>query len=281
MKLFKSFNTKLDAQELTEAISKYGEGNAVLIKRHWIKLLLPLTLVFISIFLEITMLYSIYLHLFDEHKTLFRCLAIFYTYTTFSRCLYVIVWIIWNILWQIKSDKKYIDNLKHAEMKQKWFEKFMKRTLLTFIVHTLVLIFNASVPFIITHNTWIWSMAIEAWILLLDIIFIIILNRVMYWLIDYEMTFNICTKDWLTTYKQKWFFRTDSMNISTAAIKIIQSSKRWLTWALLQYWDLNIYTDWDLNLSSWKHLELSYVPDPRALAKKLNTLIETNKQSWD
>ena len=145
----------------------------------------------------------------------------------------------------------------------------------------LVLVFNASVPFIVTHNTGIWSVASEIWILILDIVFIIILNRVMYWLIEYEMTFNISTPDWLTTYKQNWFFRTDSMNISTSAIKVIQSSKRWLTWALLQYGDLYIYTDWDLCIKDGKHLELSYIPDPKTLAKKLNSLIEARRPSWN
>ena len=281
MKLFKSFNTKLDAQELTEAVNKYGEWNVILIKRHWIRLLLPLSLVILSVFLELTMLYIIYQHLYGEHNILFWCLAIFYTYTTVTWCLYVCYWIVANILFQVKSDKKYIDNLNHAKIKQKSFEKFMKRTLLTFIVHMCVLIFNASVPFIVTNNTGVWNVAVEIWILILDIIFIIILNRVMYRLIEYEMSFNICTSDGLTTYKQNWFFRTDSMQISTSAIKVIQSSKRWLTWALLQYWDLYIYTDGDLNIKDGKHLELSYIPDPKTLAKKLNSLIEAKKHSWD
>jgi hypothetical protein len=281
MKILKSFDTKIDAEELTEAVNKYGEWNVILVKRHWVRLLLPLILVITSVFLEILMLYFIYQHLYGEHKITFWALAIFYTYTTVSWCLYVIIWIVANILWQIKSDKKYIDNLKHAKQKQKGFEKFMKRTLLTFAVHTLVLIFNASVPFIVTHNTGIWSIAIEIWILVLDIVFIIILNRVMYWLIEYEMTFNISTPDWITTYKQNWFFRTDSMNIATSAIKVIQSSKRWLTWALLQYGDLYIYTDWDLCIKDGKHLELSYIPDPKTLAKKLNSLIEAKRVNWD
>ena len=281
MKIFESFDTKLDAQELTEAVKKYGEWNVILIKRHWIRLLLPLSLVILSVFLELIMLYFIYQHLYGEHNYLFWALAIFYTYTTVSWCLYVCYWIVASILFQVRSDKKYIDNLKHAKLKQKRFEKFMKRTILTFIVHMVVLIFNATIPFIITNNTGLWNIMAEIWILILDIAFIIILNRVMYRLIEYEMTFNICTADWLTTYKQKWFFRTDSMNISTSAIKVIQSSKRWLTWALLQYGDLYIYTDWDLCIKDGKHLELSYIPDPKTLAKKLNSLIEAKKKTWD
>nr|MBR6099842.1 hypothetical protein [bacterium] len=61
--------------------------------------------------------------------------------------------------------------------------------------------------------------------MVIDILFLWILNRVMYWLIDYEMNFDICTTDSFTSYTQKGFFKTDSMNISTSAIKVIQSTK--------------------------------------------------------
>lgn len=40
-----------------------------------------------------------------------------------------------------------------AAVKQRAFEKFLKRTLLTFTVHLLVLIFNSTVPFIVINNT--------------------------------------------------------------------------------------------------------------------------------
>jgi len=281
MKILKSFDTKIDAEELTEAIHKYWEWNVILIKRHWIKLITPLLLVILSIFLEILMIYTIYQHLFDDHKKIFWVLAILYMYTTFSRCLFVIIWIITNIIRQVKAKHKYIDSLYKAEYKQKWFEKFMKRTFITFVVHVIVLVCNSTIPFILINQTWIWSITAAIWILIIDIIFLIILNRVMYRLIEYEMTFNICTEKSFTTYKQKWFFKTDSMNISTSQIKVIQSSKDGISWALFQYGNLYIYTDWDLNLKDGKNLELTYIPDPKVLAKKLNDIIEKRKEEWD
>ena len=57
-----------------------------------------------------------------------------------------------NIIGQIQAKKKYIDTTTMADLKQKAFEKFMKRTFLTFTVHVLVLIFNATVPFIIMET---------------------------------------------------------------------------------------------------------------------------------
>jgi hypothetical protein len=277
MKILESFDTRLDAEELLEAVDKYGEWNVILIKRHRIKLVWPLLLIFVSIILLGILLYVIYSHLFDEHKVIFRILAIFYIYTTFSWSFYAIYWLMRNIIWQIKAKKKYIDTVRIAKRKQVKFEKFLKRTFLTFGAHVLVFLFNATVPFIVIKSTWIWSIAVTVWALILDFIFILIVNRVMYRIMEYEMNFDICTKDSFTAYSQKWFFKTKTTNITTPAIKVIQDSKEWLVWALLQYWNLSIHTDGDLDAKWWKILELYYIPDPKRLAKKLNSIIEENR----
>ena len=277
MKILKSFDTKIDAEELVEAVNKYGEWNVILVKKHWVKLITPLLLVFLAMFMLDFLLYVIYEHLFDEHKVIFWILAIFYVYTTFSWCLYAIIWILTNIIWQIKAEKKYIDSTKLAKLKQASFEKFLKRSFITFVSHTLVLIFNAIVPFVVIETTWIGSIAVTVWALILDVLFLLTLNRVMYRIIDYEMNFNICTTDGFVSYNQDWFFRTNTKNISASAIKVIQASKDWLKWALWQYGNLYIHTDWDLNRVGWKILELSYIPDPKRLAKKINAMLEATR----
>ena len=273
MRVLKSFDTKTDAEELLEATETYGEWNVILVKRHWVKLVLPLILVFISMMLLDFMLYVIYVHLFDDHKVIFRILAIFYVYTSISWSLYAILWIMTNILWQVRAKKKYIDSISLAEVKQKSFEKFLKRTLITFVAHVLVFFFNAIVPFLINENSW-RNTAITIWALILDLVFIIILNRVVFRIIDYEMNFDICTKDGVVSYKQDWFFRTKTMNISKDAIRVIQHSKEWIKSALFQYGNIIINTDSELDKKWNKSLELSYVPDPKRLAKKLNSMME-------
>ena len=277
MKILKSFDTKTDAEELLEATETYGEWNVILVKRHWVKLVLPLILVFISMMLLDSMLYVIYVHLFDDHKVIFRILAIFYVYTSISWSLYAILWIMTNILWQVKAKKKYIDSVSLAEFKQKTFEKFLKRTFITFVAHVLVFFFNAIVPFLINENSW-RNTAITIWALILDFIFILILNRVIYRIIEYEMNFDICTKDGVVSYKQDWFFRTKTMNISKDAIRVIQHSKEWIKSALFQYGNIIINTDSELDKKWNKSLELSYIPDPKRLAKKLNSMME---KSWE
>jgi hypothetical protein len=54
----------------------------------------------------------------------------------------------------VKAKKKYIDSVSLAEFKQKTFEKFLKRTFITFAAHVLVFFFNAIVPFLINENSW-------------------------------------------------------------------------------------------------------------------------------
>ena len=277
MKILKSFDTKTDAEELLEATETYGEWNVILVKRHWVKLVLPLILVFISMMLLDFMLYVIYVHLFDDHKVLFRVLAVFYVYTSISRSLYAILWIMTNIIWQVKAKKKYIDDISIAEFKQRTFEKFLKRTFITFAMHVLVFIFNAVVPFLINENSW-RNTAITIWALILDLAFILILNRVIFRIIDYEMNFDICTKDGLVSYKQDWFFKTKTMNISKDAIRVIQHSKEWIKSALFQYGNINIFTDSEIDKKWNKSLELSCIPDPKRLAKKLNSMME---KSWE
>jgi len=182
-----------------------------------------------------------------------------------------------NIIWQIKAKKKYIDDISIAEFKQKTFEKFLKRTFITFVFHVLVFVFNAIVPFVINENST-RGIAIAIWALILDLVFIIILNRVIYRIIEYEMNFDICTKDGVVSYKQEWFFKTKSMNISRDAIRVIQHSKEWIKSALFQYGNINICTDSEIGNKWSKNLELSYIPEPKRLAKKLNSMLE---KTWE
>ena len=103
-------------------------------------------------------------------------------------------------------------------------------------------------------------------------------NRVIYRIIEYEMNFDICTRDWVVSYKQEWFFKTKTMNISKDAIRVIQHSKEWIKSALFQYGNINIYTDSEIGAKWSKNLELSYIPEPKRLAKKLNKMLE---KSWE
>ena len=64
------------------------------------------------------------------------------------------------------------------------------------------------------------------------------------------------------------------MNISRDAIKIIQHSKEWIKSAIFQYGNLYIYTDSEVWEHWKKNLELSFIPDPKRLAKQLNLMLD-------
>ena len=99
-----------------------------------------------------------------------------------------------------------------------------------------------------------------------------------------EMNFDICTSDLFTEYKQEWFFKTSSMNIATSAIKVSTIHHFWLSLQCIRiisvcrhnlevHSNLCIHTDWDV-VSWWKTLELSHIPEPKNLAKRLNNKIK-------
>jgi hypothetical protein len=99
------------------------------------------------------MLYIIYSITFENNKTIFWILAILYGYTTFSWCFFVIISIVIRIIYWLKSSKQYIDTPLTSKKKKKLFDKFMVRTFITFLIHLIVLIFNATFPFIFVHQT--------------------------------------------------------------------------------------------------------------------------------
>ena len=273
MRILSSFDTKTDAEELLDAVHKYWEWNVILVKKHWIKLIIPLFLVVLSIFLLNLMLYVIYIHIFEENKVMFWILAIFYAYTTISRSAYTVFWIMANIIWQIQSKTKYIDNSKMAAVKQRAFERFLKRTLLTFTVHLLVLIFNATVPFIVINNTWLWSIAAAVGALIIDIVFLFIVNRVMYQLIEYEMNFGICSPESFKLFKQTWILTSDVTDISPQSINIIKYKRKWLFESLFHYWSVCLYTDAEIRNEQGSVIEFKYIPDPKNIVKKLNQIL--------
>ena len=71
MKILGNFDTKLDEIELSEAIKKYGEGNAILTKKHWIFLMAPLSLLVLSIGAFALLVYLSYYQYYLSHPLVF------------------------------------------------------------------------------------------------------------------------------------------------------------------------------------------------------------------
>lgn len=273
MKFLRTFNPRIDADAFIEALEQNWEWNVILIKRHRIKLVLPLFFVCVSLWLLALMLYIIYVNIFESNKMIYRALATFYLFTSLSWTWFTIYLIFSETVCQINSKKKYYDSVEEMEPKQRIFSLFLKRSFIVFIVHLLFLIFNWSVPFVSENLIWYSNLDTPFLILFIDFLFLMDVIMVLYWLIDYEMNFCICTKDAFELFMQKWILYSDTLAIANSSISIIKFSKSWLMWAMFKYWTLFFYTDSWIDADWAKNIEIQYIPDPKHLAKKLNSLM--------
>ena len=272
MKFLKFFDTRIDSEELLDAIKTHWEWNVILVKYHWIKLLIPLLFTLLSLILLATILYIINVNRVEWSEMIFWWTAIFYLITTLSWTGYAVWLIVDTIRKQIWEKKKYIESAEAALKRKKWFEVFLKWSTGILIFHMLFVIFNASVPFIVDLS-WSWNTAAPIVILLLDIVFLVDVSLIMYWIIDYEMNFWICSPVSFKFFKQTWILSSDVSDISPQWINIIKYNRRWLFESLFHYWSVLLYTDAEVRTERGNVIELHYVPDPKNIVKKLNSIL--------
>ena len=275
MKFLKFFDTRVDSEEFLEAIKAHWEWNVILVKYHWIKLLTPLFFTLLSLVLLAIILYIVNVNLIKGYETTFWCIAIFYILTTLSWTVYAVWWIVKIIRNQIGEKNKYLENTKWAEKRKKRFEIFLRRSTAILIFHLIFVIFNASVPFIVDF-TWKWNVAAPIIVLILDILFLINVSMIMYWMIDYEMNFGICSPDSFKLFKQTWILTSDVSDITPQSINIIKYKTKWLFQAIFHYWSISLYTDAEIRTQWGNVIELNYIPDPKNIVKKLNQILGKN-----
>ena len=102
MKFLRTFNPRIDADAFIEALEQNWEWNVILIKRHRIKLILPLFFVCVSLWLLALMLYIIYVNIFESNKMIYRALTTFYLFTSLSWTWFTIYLIFY---WDSMSNK--------------------------------------------------------------------------------------------------------------------------------------------------------------------------------
>jgi len=277
MKILWSFNTKLDEHELYDAIEKNGQWNAIMTKKHWIFLIRPMIwmlFAFIAFWLLIRFAYSQFYN--SQYIVLFRVLTISYFLVTCTWCVHSLTMIVFDIKNQIESKNGYVEKMDKSDFKDGRYEKFLKHTFLSRWLQILLMIINGIASFLAESDITSNFLLNITWILV-NIWFLCLLYKVLDKIIDYEMDFNIFTVDQFMLFRQHWFFKTSSMNIATSTIKIVNESKSWFLWSLFNYWKVSIHPEWNLSSNS-KAIELFYVPNPKALTKKLNDFIEKSKE---
>ena len=184
--------------------------------------------------------------------------------------------ITYDIQSQIKNKNWYIDTIDESEFKDGRYEKFLKHSFISMGLQTILMIINSLVSFFAETEATSNVLFNITWVIV-NIWFLFLLYKVVDRIIDYEMDFNIFTTNQFVLYRQHWFFKTESMNIATSTIKIVNESKIWFLWSLFNYWKVSIHPEWNLSENS-KAIELFYVPKTKALTKKLNDFIEKSKE---
>lgn len=276
MKILGSFNTKLDENELYEAIQKNGQWNAIMMKKHRIFLIRPMILMVFAAIAFCLMIWFTYMQFYDEYNLMFRILMIAYFSVTCARCVHSFVMIIYEIKNQIKLKDWYTDSVTKSDFKEWLYEKFLKHTIISMGMQVILMIANSIASFVLGNNSFTDIALNIAWILV-NLWFLYLLYKVLDRIVDYEMDFNIFTTDQFILYRQHWFFKTESMNIAASTIKIVKESKTSFLWSLFYYGKVSIHPEWNMWWNS-KPIELFYVPKPKVLTKKLNEFIEKSKE---
>ena len=277
MKILSGFNTKLDEHELYDAIKKNGHWNAIMIKKHRFFLIRPIIwmiFAFMAFWLLIRFAYRQFY--VSEYKRIFRFLTIAYSLVTCVRCIHSILMIIYDIKYQIHCKDWYIDTIDEKDFEDWRYEWFIKHSFVSMGLQVILMIFNSVASFVIDTNLTSNMVFNVVWVIV-NIGFLFLLYKVLDRIIDYEMDFNIFSIDQFVLYRQHGFFKTESMNIATSTIKIVQESKGWFLWSLFNFWKISIHPEWDL-WSETKAIQLFYVPQTKTLTKKLNDYISKSKE---
>lgn len=276
MKILWSFNTKLDEHELYNAIKENGQWNAILMKKHRIYLIRPMVWMLFALITFCLLIWFAYSQFYNsENRWIFRVMAVLYSLVTLTRCIHSMIMIMSDIQAQINNRNGYISKIDESEFKDGKYELFLKHTLISAILQVVLMLINSSASFFAGSDSR--SIFFNIIWILVNIGFIILLYKVLDKIIDYEMDFNIFTTDQFMLFRQHWFFKTESINITTSTIKIVKESKSWFLWSRLNYWEVSIHPEWNLSEGS-KAIELFYVPKPKSLTKKLNEFIEKSKE---
>ena len=277
MKILWSFNTKLDEHELYEAIQKNGEWNAIMMKKHRVFLIRPMVWMLFAFMAFGLLIWFAYKQFYNsEYNRIFWLLTIAYSWVKCVWCIHSLRMIIYDIKYQSKSKEWYVDAIDKNSFKEGKYERFLKHSFISMWLQVILMIANSLLSFLVETSNTPGILLNIVWVIV-NIWFLFLLYKVLDRIIDYEMDFNIFTVDQFILYRQHWFFKSESLNIATSTVKIVQEWKSWFWWSLFYYWKVSIHPEWNI-WSNSKAIELFYVPYPKKLTKKLNEFIEKSKE---
>ena len=273
MKIFDSFDTKLDEKELSKAIIKNWQGMAILTKKHWRFLLRPLGRMFLAL-IAFWALICIAYYLYYENNLLTFWISIgIYSGVTLLRIIHSLR----MIFYDIKHNKVYYDIIDAQTLKPGKFERYMKHSIISIILQWILLFSSTIVAIFLREVSLVhWS------IILLDFIvntsFIALIFIVLSKIIDYEMDFNIFTPDQFTIYRQYGLLKAESTSIAASTIKMVREKNSGFWWAFWWYGRVSIHPEG--GVTELPPVTIRYVTKPKILVKKLNEFIEKSKKKF-
>jgi len=266
MKIFSTFDSKLDEKLLEEAIRKHWK--AMIIKRHFIFLIQPLLLSVFSLFLFSILLVLLYVNL-DISK--FLILGILY-----------ILWIWYWIFSTFKNLFSYfrhynfiITKISSDDFKDWKIEKFLKHSIFVVIYQVIVMIFSAFVIIEFWQFKDFTNYMLVFFQILINILFIYILLKILKKLIDFEMDFTLITNEYITFVNQTWLFKRTSKTIDLEKIKTISVNKKWILRSLLNFGEIIIFTEGD---DQHGELKIKYIPEPEKVKNKIMEILKNRKE---
>ncbi len=212
----------------------------------------------------------------SEYAYIFWILTVAYSWVTLARCIHSLIMIIYDIKSQSSIREGYVDRIDTESFKEWKYEKFLKHSFISMWFQILLMITNSIVSFVVDTDATT-SILLNIVGVIVNIWFLFLLYKVLDRIIDYEMDFNIFTVDQFIIFRQHWFLKTESLNVATSTIKIVQESSSWFWGSLFNFWKVSIHPEGDL-WKGTKAIELFFVPFPKKLTKKLNEFIEKSKE---
>jgi hypothetical protein len=175
----------------------------------------------------------------------------------------------------IKNNKIFADNIDEQDLKSWGFETYIKHSAISFLLQILIFILTVGLTLFFSQGNELkdWMYIILQFIC--NLLFLWIIVKTIYYIIDYEMDFNIFTPTQFIIYRQHGIFTSWSTNIATSTIKIVKVINTNVIQSFLGYGDVSIHPEGN---ASSDPIKLHYVTKPKILVKKLNDFIEESKK---
>lgn len=273
MKFLNPIATKNDIEDFEGVLKVHWKWNVILFKQHWIKLISPLWQSLLSLVILVVIFYIIHANFYEWHEEIYWSLAIFYIATTVLWVIFVIFCIIQNIRKLLGRKYMYYEEITSLTEWRKRYDAFSIWSGVILLFHLIFVIYNIHVPFVNSYNEQ-GPVAAPIAILVLDLLFIGDILVIMDVLMKYELSYYICSPNSIKIFTQTWFLSVDVTEITPTSINIIKFDKDWLLPLFFHYWNINIYTDSQVETETWNVITLEDVPEPEILVKKIYKIFD-------